>query len=85
MDTNDKLELMAEIKQQILDFLEEEKNINENALKAYDTSANPIQDSDPEIKKMREIEAIKLRHSSHELSRYIAVIKRMIPATSKKG
>lgn len=69
---------MAEIKKNIIEYLEEEKTINENALKAYDSA--PIQDSDPEIRKMREMEAIKLRDRIHELNRHIAVIKKMIPA-----
>lgn len=78
METQEKLLLMAEIRSTVIDYLTEELTINSNALKAYDNDA-PIQTNDPEIKKMREIEAIKLRHASHELTRYIAVIKRMIP------
>ncbi len=69
---------MAEIRSTVLDYLTEELTINSNALKAYDNDA-PIQTNDAEIKKMREIEAIKLRYANHELTRYIAVIKRMIP------
>jgi hypothetical protein len=78
MSTEEKLKLMAEVKQNILDYLTDEMAINTAALKSYDANENPIQDSDSEIRKMREIEAIKLRHSIHELNRHIAVIKRMI-------
>lgn len=78
ISTEEKLKIMAEIKQNIIDYLQEELTINSTALKAYDNSANPIQDSDAEIKKIREIEAIKLRDRIHELSRHIAVIKRML-------
>ena len=77
MDTKAKLELMAEIKNNIIDYLQEEININSNALKSYEEKDNPIQNSDPEIKKIREIEAVKLRDRIHELNRHIAVIKRM--------
>lgn len=78
MDTNEKLKLMAEIKQNILDYLQEEMSINTTALKSYDFNENPIQDADIEIRKMREVEAIKLRDRIHELNRHIAVIKRMM-------
>jgi hypothetical protein len=78
METNERLALMAEIKKNILEYLQEEVTINQNALKAYDTE-NPIQNSDSGIRQMREVEAIKLRDRIHELNRHIAVIKRMVP------
>lgn len=78
MESSEKIKLMAEIKQNVIDYLQEELNINSIALKSYD-SDSPIQNADHEIKRMREIEAIKLRDRIHELSRHIAVIKRMIP------
>lgn len=77
MDTAEKKRLMAEVKSNIIDYLQEEVTINANALKTYDERDNPIQNADAEIKKMREIEAIKLRDRIHELTRHIAVIKRM--------
>ena len=77
METNEKINLMAEVKQNIIDYLTEELKINSDALKTYDERDNPIQNSDTEIKKMREVEAIKLRDRIHEITRHIAVIKRM--------
>ena len=77
MDTKEKLRIMAEVKQNIIDYLQEEVSINSNALKSYEERDNPIQNSDIEIKRMREIEAVKLRDRIHELARHIAVIKRM--------
>lgn len=77
MTTDEKLRLMAEIKANIIDYLQEELTINAQALKTYDDRDNPIQNSDTEVKKIREIEAVKLRDRIHELSRHIAVIKRM--------
>ncbi len=77
MDTAEKLKLMAEVKQNIIDYLTEELQINSAALKTYDDRDNPIQNSDSQIKQMREIEAIKLRDRIHEITRHIAVIKRM--------
>jgi len=77
MKLEEKKRLMAEIKQNIIDYLTEEIQINSNALKSYEERDNPIQNSDTEIKKIREIEAVKLRDRIHELTRHIAVIKRM--------
>jgi hypothetical protein len=78
MENNEKLLLMAEIKENILNYLREELDINIRALKTYESMDNPLQDADTEIKKMREIEAIKLRHSINEINRHINVIQRMI-------
>jgi hypothetical protein len=78
MESKEKIALMAEIKQNIIDYLNDELKINSDALKAYDNS-NPIQEQDTEIRKMREMEAIKLRDRIHQLASYIAVINRMIP------
>jgi hypothetical protein len=61
----------------IIEYLETEKSINEDALAAYEPK--PIQDDDAEIRRMREKEAIKLRDRITELKRHIAVIKRMFP------
>lgn len=70
-------EILIEMRDTIVAYLEEEKSIAEDALKAYEPQI--IQDSDPEMRLMREREAIKLRHSITELKRHIAVIKRMYP------
>jgi hypothetical protein len=77
LTTEEKIKLMAEVKQNIIDYLQEELKINSDALKTYEDRDNPMQNSDAEIKKMRELEAIKLRDRIHELTRHIAVIKRM--------
>lgn len=68
---------LIQMRDNILDYLEQQKGINEDALKAYDENA--IQDSDNEIRRMREREAIKLRDRIYELKRHIEVIKRMYP------
>lgn len=67
-----------EIAENIIAYLEGEKKINENALKAYGGDSSIIE-NDTEIRRLREREAIKLRHSITELSRHIEVIKRMYP------
>jgi len=77
MSTEEKLRIMVEVKQSIIDYLQEEIKINADALKSYEERDNPIQNSDTEIKRIREIEAVKLRDRIHELTRHIAVIKRM--------
>lgn len=70
---------MAELKRNVIDYLQDELKINNDALKAYDDLNNPLQNADPEIKRLREFEAIKLRDRVTELSRHIAVVKRMYP------
>ncbi|WP_182995297.1 hypothetical protein [Pelobium manganitolerans] len=71
---------MTEVKQTIIDYLTEELHINTQALASYEGGDDPIKnrETSDEIKKMREIEAIKLRDRIHETTRHIAVIKRMI-------
>jgi hypothetical protein len=70
-------QILIEMRDSILDYLEEEKTINEKALLAYEPK--PIAEQDAEIRILREKEAIKLRDRITELSRHIAVIKRMYP------
>jgi hypothetical protein len=83
LSTNEKLALMSEVQQIIVDYLEDQKSINEDALKAYDQQI--IQDGDPEIRRMRENEAIKLRDRVNELKKHISVVKRMFPDGIKKN
>lgn len=64
------------MRDKIIEYLEKEKSINEDALRAYE---DPIKDTDSEIRLMREREAIKLRDRIYELKRHIEVIKRMYP------
>lgn len=79
MTENEKIKYMAKVTRSVLDYLQDEVSINTAALKAYEV--NPIDDEkrDPEVKRFREIEAIKLRDRINELNRHIAVIKRMYP------
>lgn len=67
----------SKLKSRILEYLEKEKSINEDALKAFEP--NLIQDDDAEIRRMRERERIKLMDRVYELKRHIEVIKRMYP------
>ena len=70
--------ILIEMRNTIIEYLEKEKSINEDALQAYEPQ--PIQDSDPQIRIMREREAIKLCDRIYELKRHIEVIKRMYPS-----
>ncbi len=72
------LKILNEMSKLIIDYLEKEKSINEDALKAYDPL--PIQDSDAEIRIIRERERIKINDRIYELKRHIEVIKRMFPS-----
>lgn len=73
--------ILTEMRDTIIDYLEKEKGINEDALKAYEDG--PIKSSDSEIRIMRERESIKLRDRIFELKRHIEVIKRMYPNEQK--
>lgn len=70
-------QILIEMRDTIIEYLETQKSICEDALTAYDPQ--PIQDMDSEIRIMREKEAIKLRDRITELKRHIAVIKNMYP------
>lgn len=65
------------MRDKIIEYLEEEKRINEDALRAYEDSGIP--EKDAEVRIMRERERIKLRDRVYELRRHIEVIKRMYP------
>ena len=69
--------ILIEMRNKIIEYLEKEKSINEDALSAYEEG--PITESNQEIRVMREKERIKLRDRVYELKRHIEVIKRMYP------
>lgn len=75
--SNENYKLLIEMRDSIIDYLQEEAEINSKALSAYEDK--PFQDSDRELKRMREIEAIKLRDRVNQIQRHISVIKRMFP------
>lgn len=72
-------QILIEMRDKIVTYLEGEKKICEAALKAYEPGV--ITESSEEIRVMREREAIKLRDRIYELSRHIEVIKAMYPNT----
>jgi len=59
----------------IIDYLMEEVERNQAAVKIYEDQV--IMDPDPELRRMREIEAIKLRTEINKGLRDVAVIKKM--------
>jgi len=71
-------QMLIEMRDKIIEYLEEEKKINEDALRAYEDSGIP--EKDAEVRIMRERERIKLRDRVYELRRHIEVIKRMYPS-----
>ena len=73
---NSNYKILIEMRDTILEYLDKEKSINEDALKAYEPQ--PVQDTDPEIRLMRERERIKLMDRIYELKRHIEVIKRIL-------
>ena len=70
--------MIIEMRDKIIEYLEEEKRINEDALRAYEDSGIP--EKDAEVIIMRERERIKLMDRVYELRRHIEVIKRMYPS-----
>lgn len=70
-------QILIEMRDNIVGYLDAEKKICEDALKAYEPGA--IIDNSEEIRVMREREAIKLRDRIYELNRHISVIKAMYP------
>lgn len=78
MDSNEKKEVMAEAVKPILSILSKRIKNKMEALKAYEYGPMDIVDS--EIKKMREIEAIKLRHEVDVLIDLIDIIQAMYPS-----
>lgn len=75
----EKLNIMTEIRRTVTDYLQDEVKINSDALKAYDPVPMEDDKRDPDVKKLREIQAMILRDRINELNRHIAVIKRMYP------
>ena len=69
-------QILIDMRDKIIEYLEKEKGINEDALAAYD---DPIKETSEEIRIMREREAIKLRDRIYQLRIHIEVIKRMYP------
>lgn len=68
---------LLDMRDNIIEYLEWEKEVWENALKAYEPK--PLDDIGNDVKVLREKEAIKLRDRITELTRHIKVIKAMYP------
>jgi hypothetical protein len=69
---------LIQMRDTIIDYLEKEKSINEDALKAYEPQVIP--EDNEAIRVMREKERIKINDRVYELKRHIEVIKRMYPS-----
>ena len=74
---NPNYKILIEMKDNIVAYLMDEVEINRAALQTYEDSV--IQYSDPELRRMREIEAIKLRTEINKGLKDISVIKKMFP------
>lgn len=61
------------MKEKVQEYFKEQLKISEDALSQLDKSEK----STPEINRIREIEAIKLRDRVHQLKRHAAVIKKI--------
>ena len=74
---NPNYKMLIEMRDNIVEYLLEQVERNRAALQTYEN--NVIQDSDPELRRLREIEAIKLRTEVNKGLRDVAVIKKMFP------
>jgi len=70
--------MAADIKKSIVLYLEDQRDIEIDALKSYEEKDSPMDSApDLEIKMFREKEAQKIKDRIYQLKRHIAVIKRM--------
>jgi hypothetical protein len=76
LTTTEKLSIMSKTIKPVINLLSTRLSKKNEAIKAYDT---PIVDGDVEIQKMREIEAIKLRHEISVLIDLIDIVNAMYP------
>lgn len=76
MNTSEKIQVMNKTVKPIIDLLNTRMGNKIDALKAYDM---PLSDADLEIQKMRELEAIKLRHEVQVLKDLSDIVKAMYP------
>ena len=74
---NPNYKMLIEMRDTIVEYLMDEVERNRAALQTYENAV--IQDSDPELRRLREIEAIKLRTEINKGLRDVAVIKKMFP------
>lgn len=78
MTADEKLLLMSQVVKPIIALLDNRMNNKLEALKAYD---GPINQGSDEVKRMREIEAIKLRHEVDVLRDIKTIVQAMYPNT----
>ena len=76
METAEKLKIMADTVKPIITLIDKRMKNKMEALKAYD---NTIGDNDTEIKRIREIEAVKLRHEIDVLKDLSDIVQAMYP------
>lgn len=77
MTTDEKLKLMSATVKPILNLLDKRLKNKLEALKAYDP--DPVGNTDSEIKRIREIEAVKLRHEVDVLKDLSDIVSAMYP------
>jgi hypothetical protein len=76
MDINEKRKIMTDTVKPIVNLLEKRMGNKMEALKAYD---GPIKEANDEISRIREIEAVKLRHEIDVLKDLNDIVKAMYP------
>lgn len=76
MTLEEKMKLAMEFKARVMEYLQDQIEVSTDALKSYDEDG-PIKEQDPDIRKMRETEIIKLRQEIAVTTRHLAVIRKM--------
>ena len=78
--SDSKQKTMAEVKEEIIDYLTEQLDINNSELAKYEADSLLPATFPNEVRMMREKEAIKLRYRVNQLSSHISLIKRAFPS-----
>lgn len=79
MNTEEKIKLMAETSQNVIDIIQKRQASRLKALDAL--SSSPLDNIPDEVKKMREIEAAKIMAVMQEQSDLIDIVRMLFPKT----
>lgn len=80
LQLTEKIKLMEEFKNTVLDYLDRQIEIEQEAQTAFQPTI--VQDNDSELRRMREAEFIKSVEKIKELRKHRAVIAKMFPFSS---
>lgn len=82
MDKNEKVAIMVDTTQQLVDMIQKRMNNRLNALNAIQTSA--LDNLPDEVKQMREVEASRIRAVMQEQADLIEIMQMLYPKNAVK-